>query len=143
MENINPESQDSIEKRISRDRLANYKGSALVAISRLDFPHPCRQVDRKVIEQLKRDFKGEGCITEKPNNRIPAIIDDLTLQAVLEKLGTSAEAFRTASKDNPLRLQLDRDMKLECLHGQYRILAAKEFLLPQKRWWVVDLYSTS
>ncbi|KAH8674430.1 hypothetical protein BGZ60DRAFT_403952 [Tricladium varicosporioides] len=142
MESSDPESQVTIERRISKDKLAKYKGSALVAIAHLAFPHPCRQVDRKIIEQLKRDFEGEGCKIEEPNNRIPAIIDDPTLQEVLEKLATSAETFRAASKGDPPRLQLDHNVKLECLHGQHRVLAAKEFLLPPRRWWVVDLYST-
>jgi hypothetical protein len=63
---------ESFEQRISRDKLAKYKGTALISIAHLDFPHPSRQVDRKIIEQLKRDFEGEGCTKDEPTNRIPA-----------------------------------------------------------------------
>jgi hypothetical protein len=132
---------ESSEQRISKDKLVKYKGTALISIAHLDFPHPCRQIDRKIIEQLKRDFEGEGCVREEPTNRIPAIIEDRTLQAGLEKLVTSVNNFKATSKDDPPKLYLARDVKLECLHGQHRILAAKEFLAPSQRWWVVDLYS--
>ena len=30
--------------------------------------------------------------------------------------------------------------QLECLHGRYRIQAAKQALLPPDKWWTVDLY---
>ncbi|CZR66023.1 uncharacterized protein PAC_15923 [Phialocephala subalpina] len=86
---------ESSKQRISRDKLAKYKGTAQISIAHLDFPHPCRQVDRKVIKQLKRDFE--------------AIIDDPTLQAGLEKLATSVDAFKAASKDDPPKLHLARD----------------------------------
>jgi hypothetical protein len=65
------------EQRISRDKLAKYKGLAEVSIAHLDFLHLCRQIDRKVIERLKRDFEGEGCI--KDEYRILAIIEDSIL----------------------------------------------------------------
>jgi Protein of unknown function (DUF3723) len=143
MASSDPESQVTIDQTISRDKLAKYKGTAVVWIAHLHFPNPCRQVDRKVIKQLKRDFEGEGCIREKPTNWVPAIIDEPTLQAVLGNLATGAEAVRVASKANPPKLNLGREVKLECLHGQHRILAAKEFLDSSQRWWVVDLYSTS
>jgi len=130
------------EKIISRDKLAKYKGSAKVLLAHLDFPHPCRQIDRKVIERLKRDFEGEGCIRDRQTNRIPAIIEDTILQTGLEQLAINTDAFKAVSNSNPPTLDLGRDVKLECLHGQHRILAAKEFLAPSKRWWVVDLYST-
>jgi hypothetical protein len=141
MEIFDSESQ-VIEQRISSDKLTKYKGTALVLIAHLHFPFPCRQVDKKVVDQLKRDFEGEGGIKDLPINRVPAIIDQSILQAGLNKLATSPEAFRATSRDNPPRLHLARDVKLECLHGQHRILAAKEYLPPSKRWWAVDLYST-
>jgi Protein of unknown function (DUF3723) len=128
------------EERISADKLAKYRGSARVSIEHLEFPHPCRQIDTKVIKRLIRDFEGEGCIKE--TNRIPAIIDDSTLYAGLKKLAMSAESFKTVSNSAPPWLDLQPDMKVECLHGQHRILAAQQFLAASKRWWIVDFYST-
>lgn len=130
------------EQRVCRDKLAKYRGSAKVWITHLDFPHPSRHIDRRVIEQLKRDFEGEGCIKERADHRIPAIINDSTLQAGLKKLEISTETFKAISRDNPPQLRLEGKAKLECLHGQHRALAAKEHLVPSLRWWIVDLYST-
>ena len=113
-----------------------------MSIAHLDFPHPCRQINRKVIEQLKRDFEGEGCIKDEQSHRIPAIIEDSILQKGLQKLEISSETFKAVSNDDPPLLHLEQDIKLECLHGQHRVVAAKEFLPAPKRWWIVDLYST-
>jgi hypothetical protein len=139
MEAQAPEILTAREQRISRDKIEKYKGTARVFIEHLTFPHPCRQVDSKIVERLKRDFEGEGCL--KTTNRIPAIIDDTTLQAELQKLAIDSEDFRAGSSEDPPRLSLGL-VQLECLHGQHRILAAKEFLIPSQRWWIVDLYST-
>lgn len=69
-------------------------------ITYLDFLYPCRLVNRRIIERLKRDFEGEGYIKDKPN-RVLAMIDDQTLQVGLEKLATTTEAFKLISRDNP------------------------------------------
>jgi hypothetical protein len=128
------------EERISRDKHAKYRGSAQVSIEHLDFPHPCRHIDINVIGQLIRNFEGEGCI--KDTNRIPAIINDSILYAGLNKLETSAESFKAISNSAPPRLHLERGVKVECLHGQHRVLAAKKFLDPSERWWIVDFYGS-
>lgn len=130
------------DQRIARDKLAKFKGTARVSIIHLDFPRPSRQVEKKVIDQLIRDFDGEGCIREEPSHRIPAMIEDSVLAVALRKLSISAEMFKVRG-DIPPTLQLESGVKLECLHGQHRILAAKEyFVLRSERWWIVDLYGT-
>ena len=129
------------EQGISRDKLANFKGSCKIFIKHLCFPNPARPVDEKIIEQLQRDFDGEGCLREEPNNRVPVIIDDLALQEGLNKLGYDAETFKAKSAKPPL-LRLGSRALLECLHGQHRIVAAKRYLTSKNRWWVVDLYGT-
>jgi hypothetical protein len=98
------------------------------------------QVDKRIIEQLKRYFEGQGCMSQ--SNRIPAIIDDSTLEAGLEGLAINAESFKASSTTAPPKLHFGDNVKLECLHGQHRVLAAKEFLAPRKRWWAVDFYGT-
>jgi hypothetical protein len=103
------------------------------------FPSPSRPVDKKIIKQLQRDFGGEGCLREELSNRVPAIIDNLTLEGLLNKLGYNAETLKNKSSEPPLLSLLD-GLQLECLHEQHRILAAKACLPPSQRWWVVDLY---
>lgn len=142
MEVLDPEILSALEQKISKDKLSKYKGTARISLEHLHFPHPCRQVDYRIIYQLKRDFEGEGCIKDDPNNRVPAVIDDEILNAGLEKLQISIDTFTATSKNKPPLLQLGRDVRLECLHGKHRILAAKDFLDVPDRWWMVDLYST-
>ncbi|CZT53525.1 uncharacterized protein RSE6_15146 [Rhynchosporium secalis] len=96
-----PESLAAIEQRIAIDKLAKFKGAARVSIRNLEFPHPSRQIDRKAIRQLTREFDGEGCIREEQSHRIPAVIDASTLQAALEKLSLTAETFRAKADDPP------------------------------------------
>ena len=38
-------------------------------------------------------------------------------------------------------MQVDINHDLICLHGRHRIEAAKKYLHPDDKWWVVDLYS--
>jgi hypothetical protein len=141
MEISSPENLAAIDQRIASDKLAKFKGAARVSIQHLEFPHPTRQIDRRAIRQLVRDFEGEGCIREKPSHRIPIIIDNSILQAALEKLSLTAEAFRSKA-DYPPFIELGSGVKLECLHGQHRVLAAKEHLAASQWWWVVDIYGT-
>ncbi|KAH6712159.1 hypothetical protein BKA61DRAFT_577258 [Leptodontidium sp. MPI-SDFR-AT-0119] len=117
----------AINQRITSDKLAKFKGTARVSIRHLEFLHPTRQINRKAIRQLIRDFDGERYIREEPSHRIPVIIDNSMLQVALEKLSLTTETFR-AKADYPPFLELESGVKLECLHGQYRILAAKEYL---------------
>jgi hypothetical protein len=141
METSNSETLVALELKIANDKLAKFKGTARVSITHLDFPHPTRQIDEKIIRQLVRDFEGEGCIREEPSHRIPAVIDDSVLEEALEKIPLTAEAFK-AKVDNPPFLNLRNGVKLECLHGQHRVLAAKEHLGASQWWWIVDIYGT-
>lgn len=143
MEGSDHEALIALEQKISEDKSAKYMGTAEIFIKHLEFPHPCRKIDWKIVDQLVRDFDGEGCIRDQPVNRIPAVISNSILQEGLQKLAISAEAFRATSKDKPVKLPLSEDVKLECLHGQHRILAAEEFYNNIfDRWWIVDLYGS-
>ena len=128
------------EEMITRDKLANFKGSCRIFIKHLEFPHPSRQIDSRIIEQLQRDFDGEGCLRDEPSNRVPVIIDDSTLQTGLNKLGYDAGTFKAKAK--PPLMRLGNGVRLECLHGQHRILTARGYLPPLNRWWVADLYGS-
>lgn len=141
METSSQEDLTAIEQRIASDKLAKFTGAARVSIQHLEFQYPTRQIDRKAIRQLIRDFDGEGYIREEPSHRIPVIVDNSILQAALEKLSLTTEIFR-AKADNPPFLELESGVKLECLHGQHRIVAAQEHLAPSQWWWAVDIYGT-
>ncbi|CZT53456.1 uncharacterized protein RSE6_15037 [Rhynchosporium secalis] len=111
-----PESLAAIEQRIVINKLTKFKGAARVSIRNLEFLYPSRQIDRKAIRQLTREFDSEGCIREEPSHRIPAVIDASILQAALEKLSLTAETFR-AKADDLLFLELRSGVRLEYLYG--------------------------
>jgi hypothetical protein len=138
---LNTETHAALEQRIATDKLAKFKGAARVSFRHLEFPYPARQIDEKVIQQLLRDFDGEGCIREERSHWIPVVIDESILQTTLEKNSLTPETFK-AKADHPPILKLESGVKLECLHGQHRILAAKEHLAASHWWWVIDIYGT-
>jgi Protein of unknown function (DUF3723) len=64
------------------------------------------------------------------------------LKETLEKIFLSAKVFKAKVNDLSI-LKLNRGVKLEYLHGQYRVLAAKEHLAASQWWWIVNIYGTS
>ena len=122
---------------IADDKAKHFRGTARVQFDHLTFPNPIRRKDNKIVEELKRSLEG-GCDDEE--HPIPAIIDDGILQSALIKSGLIADSLRRVPINSPPKLQFSRDVQLECLHGQHRVLAAKQILRPEDRWWSVDLY---
>ncbi|KFY28058.1 hypothetical protein V491_00664 [Pseudogymnoascus sp. VKM F-3775] len=129
----------AFEQRVAQDKAAKAIGTARVRIDHLAFPNPIRGRDEKIIKQLEGTFAAEGCLDEQ--HRIPAVIDDSTLQAALLKTGENIEYLQRVS-GQPQRLHFPENIKLECLHGRHRILAAKSYLDPEEQWWTVDFYRT-
>ena len=123
--------------QIAEDKATYFRGTARVRVEHLIFPNPTRQKDYKIINELKWSLEG-GCEDEK--HPIPAIIDDNILQWALAESGLNADSLRRVQVNGPPRLQFPRDVRLECEDGQHRVLAAKQILLPEDRWWSVDLY---
>ncbi|KFZ24817.1 hypothetical protein V502_00702 [Pseudogymnoascus sp. VKM F-4520 (FW-2644)] len=128
----------AFERRVAEDKAAKIIGTARVRIDHLAFPNPIRGKDLTKVKKLKGEFALKGCLDEQ--HRIPAVIDDNTLQTALLKTGLNIEALQGVS-DQPQSLHFPENMKLECFHGQHRIIAAKRYL-PEERWWTVDLYRT-
>jgi hypothetical protein len=115
IETSNSETLAAFKLKIANNKLAKFKGIARVSITYLNFLHLTRQVDNKIVKQLIKDFKGEGCIREEPIYRIPAIINNLILEEALRKILLTAKAFK-AKVNNPLMLKLRSKIKLECFY---------------------------
>jgi hypothetical protein len=62
MDGIGHNILDSRKERISKDKCIKFKGIAKVKIIYLEFLYPNCPEDRRVVEQLKRDFDSKGCI---------------------------------------------------------------------------------
>jgi hypothetical protein len=135
-----PEQLAKLEREFDQNLKANIRGTAYVRISQLSFPNSLRQIDPKIVDKLKRDFGKEGCLVHQQGCSIPAVLNEDEFRICLGKLGVGPESFKTNSPNSPPRFELSVNAKLPCLHGQHRIRAAAEYLPPEERWWMVDLY---
>ena len=99
-----------------------------------------RQLDPKNIARLLEIFKLEGCRRLESQNHVPALISRAVLQTLLERVPGGQSSLNPQDK-NKTPVQVDLDNDLTCLHGRHRIEAAKKYLHPDDKWWVVDLYA--
>ncbi|KFY22991.1 hypothetical protein V493_06178 [Pseudogymnoascus sp. VKM F-4281 (FW-2241)] len=60
--------------------------------------------------------------------------------SALHALEVSAEKLLTNSADPYPEVRLPLGFQRRCLYGRHRVLAAREVLPPQERWWTVDIY---
>ena len=65
-----------LEVEFAESKSCHFRGAARVRPSQLFFPDPIRALDPKIITELKRDFKAEGCFRHEKDCSIPALIDD-------------------------------------------------------------------
>jgi hypothetical protein len=129
------------ERKLAEDREENFRGTACVSLRKLIFkPEYSRDVDKKNVERLKRIFARQGCLRLSPSNHVPAIINEQDLKVALQYSRKTLDDLLNSSQDAPPKLTLPPNYKLECLHGQHRILAALETLTPKEEWWTVDFY---
>ena len=92
-----------------------------------------RGLDAKNVTRLIEIFKLEGCRRLEVEHHIPARKSQEEFnQLYLEAGGRISED----SEPFPLK----PSWNLIYLHGKHRIGAAKEYLHPDDKWWVVDLY---
>ena len=67
METSSSETLIALELKIANNKLNKFKGITQILITHLNFPHPTRQIDKKIIKQLIKDFKGKEYIQEEPS----------------------------------------------------------------------------
>lgn len=140
MGNTDNDAVVAFERQVIQDKAANFRGTALIHMRHLDFANPIRPLSGSIVQRLKRNFGLAGCLQYEPEYRIPAIIDSDNLDSSLRASGTTREMFKATRSLGPIQLQFQDNVRLNCLHGQHRIVAAKEHLPPKDHWWVVDLY---
>jgi hypothetical protein len=52
----------SSEQQFVESKTLHLKGKARVRLLQLSFPNPIRPIDPKLVKNLRRNFKGEGCL---------------------------------------------------------------------------------
>jgi len=138
--------------RLSNESRLISKGSALVRFEYLNWNdylklNDLEQPDRERVEHVKRIFQKEGCSQLEVDHHIPAVVDQHRIDVALEDARRKdrwnastlpSESATINKKDGYPELEFPGG--IECLHGLHRIEAAKECLLPNEKWWIVDLY---
>ena len=127
------------EERLATEGRLKYRGTARIGLEVLHFKwNEPREPNEKSLEKLKNCFEKGQC-DRLTRNHIPAVIDQSHLDDVLQASKVSAERLLTNTDPHP-ELKFPAGYQLRCLHGRHRVLAAREVLPPQERWWTVDIY---
>ena len=129
----------SAELELEKEKSIAYRGTARVALKWLIFQHG--KLNLKHVQNLQKRFQ-KDCRRLESHNHIPALVEQRHLDCALHISGLSKEDLPTSSENGLPLLNFWTGYQLQCLHGQHRIQAAKETLLPSDQWWTVDLYLT-
>lgn len=132
------------EAQLNTERKRKYFGCVKVPLEHLDFAHSsARPLDLGNVARLVSSFELGGCLRNDASYHVPAVIDDDLLHRLLLDAGASLTDLRSKDASSWPHLTLPGGIQLQCLHGQHRIAAARQYLLGRDRWWTVDVYSTS
>ncbi|KAH7323832.1 hypothetical protein BKA65DRAFT_555502 [Rhexocercosporidium sp. MPI-PUGE-AT-0058] len=96
----------------------------------------------KHVEYLKGCFRKDQCRRLEVRNHIEAEVDQQILDVALRGSNVTARELLTNQPNGCPELVFPQGFQIECLHGQHRIQAAREFLLPTDKWWTVDFYTS-
>jgi hypothetical protein len=130
------------EARLERERAEKFLGSAKVAIDLLRFESTeTRRQDDGNQDRLLNTFQQAGCLRLDRKYHVQAVIDKDVLLEALHAAGSSTAALFSGDASQWPRLEFPDNLKVKCLHGQYRVCAGMKYLWKSDQWWVVDFYS--
>lgn len=130
--------------QIEADKQKYFLGTAKVDIESFSFdPFWTRDVHSRISERLLSTYELTGTSQLEPTNHIPAVIDDAEFIEALSRVSATRDMARSNDHTQWPTLSFPTDKKLQCLRGRHRIDAARVYLRPGLRWWVVNLYSQS
>ncbi len=95
-----------------------------------------RQFDSRNLSRLIQIFKLEGCLRLPSEHHVPVVVHRTDLDDALRTDQTSLDALRSAQEPQFLSLRTCATY----LQGAHRLEAGQQFLHPDDRWWVADLY---
>ena len=126
------------DENLQRLRRLKFRGTARIRLDDLRLSaHNGKEMSRGNVDRLKAIFEEEGCRRLEVQHHVPALIDKQALDRAVANAKISPAALQEANGNYP---ELLLPAQIDCLHGQHRIQAAKEFLPPREKWWAVDLY---
>ncbi|KAI9777791.1 MAG: hypothetical protein M1839_008586 [Geoglossum umbratile] len=137
--------EEVTDGEIEASKSRSFRGTARVNISRLSFDNNTRKraISEKNINRLLGIFKNEGCLRLDSENHVPVRIEeDILAQALAESRLIDQDLKLLPDDGEPHFLSLPQHYQLECLHGQHRVLAGKEYYAGEEEelWWTVKIF---
>ena len=130
--------------QLEADKREYFLGSAKVDIDSLSFdPFFSRDIHHQNSERLLSSYELTGCLQFESSHHIPAVIDENDLAEALSRAGSTYDMAQGRDHTQWPMLSFTAQSQVECLRGKHRIDAARAYLRPGLRWWVVDFYSKS
>ncbi len=130
------------EVRFEAEKRFKFKETARIRLEQLHFPwNNAKELNEKNVDRLKAIFQQHGCRRLEVQHHVLAIIDEGRLDAAIATAGNSPRTL--ASPPTAVvypELVFPNGYQPECLHGQHRIQAGKEFPSARDKRWTVDLY---
>lgn len=130
-----------LEELYLEERRAHFHGSAKVDIHDISINYS-QEVNPDTIKRLIKIFQTQGCARLDPANHVPVLVQRSVLDQALRDANASPSDLLQQFATNLPHISFPTEHKLNCVHGQHRLLAAEAYLLPEERWWCVDLYTS-
>ncbi|KAL4960565.1 uncharacterized protein BDV14DRAFT_192865 [Aspergillus stella-maris] len=126
--------------QLAQERISKFRGTARVYINEI-VPHPsiARDLDPKNVKRLSDIFTKDQCRRLDIGNHITGVVSEHDLAVAIQRAGVTMDYLRTCRQDKFPLLHFELG-QLQCLHGQHRLAAGKNYLVPMEQWWTVDIY---
>ncbi|KAF4417345.1 hypothetical protein CFRS1_v015900 [Colletotrichum fructicola] len=130
-----------VNRRLEEERRAKFCGTASISISSLKPAlRTADRVRRPAPDPLKRLYREEhGCRQEDHSHHAKAIISQSNFDAAILQAEIPVSRLQSDALPYPV-LRLPPGVRLECLQGSDRIVAADEVFDGTNKHWIVDLY---
>ena len=127
---------------LSHEESLRFRGLARVDLDTLNFGHASSRGHRDTwdnnVKRLVNIFRTEGCKRDEAANFVKVRVNQGHLDAALASQSTSLPQQPPKDwKAYPV-LQLS---SIDCLNGHHRVLAARQYLDRNDRWWVARVYT--
>lgn len=132
-----------LEQRLQDDHLKYFLGCVRTNLSCLEFERDSRDCDPQIIRELGSKFRLVGCLRLQSPHHVPAIIAGGVFRDAVSLAGSNAGDVLGANPERWPMITIPHGQRVQCIHGQQRIEAAKKFLGPRDQWWIIDVYDSS
>ncbi|KAH7033935.1 hypothetical protein B0J12DRAFT_766223 [Macrophomina phaseolina] len=130
-----------LEELYLEERRAHFHGSAKVDLHSISMNYG-QETNPDTVKRLIKIFQTQGCARLDPANHVPVLVEQSVLDQALRDANASPSDLLQQFATNLPHINFPPEYKLTCVHGHHRLLAAEAYLLPEERWWCVDLYTS-